>query len=433
MPPPSEQGRFCPMFLARLGMQDSVGTLTSTAARPFGVSDQVEEFCKRARAEPALAEALRQPEQIDEFIALAVTLAAERGLALTAEMLSAAMRGALPGAPAQLDLGNRETELPPAGWLPTRAFWRGGHLYLQWSFFGQQRLEQPFFEWEVHRCLHAPFNRLVHYCTPIEQLGAWLERHPPLHPNGFVFHMSRCGSTLVSQMLAASAANVVVSEASPIDAVVGARLVQPGLSDEDHRRWLQWIVGAFGQARTGSERRYFIKLDSWHTLALPLFARAFPDVPWVFLYRDPVEVLVSQMRMPGIQMIPGALGIDPFGIAPADRVSSPEDYCARVLASVCQPVLQHGATDRALLVNYSELPEAVWQTIMPHFGVDCSESDRALMAGAARFDAKAPSFRFAPDADTKQREASASIRSAAQTWLNDFYLRLEARRAGAAK
>jgi hypothetical protein len=85
------------------------------------------------------------------------------------------------------------------------------------------------------------------------------------------------------------------------------------------------------------------------------------------------------------------------------------------------------------LVNYSELPEAVWQTIMPHFAVDCSEADRTLMADAARFDAKAPGSRFEPDADTKQREAGVQIRSAAQTWSNDLYLRLEARRAGVAK
>jgi hypothetical protein len=340
------------------------------------------------------------------------------------------MRSPIPGVPEQLDVGSRETELPPDGWLPTKAFWRNGHLYVQWSFFGERRLKEPLFEWTVRLSLFEPFNRLVSYCTPIEQLGVWLERHPPLHPSGFVFHMSRCGSTLVSQMLAASPANVVVSEASPIDAVVGARVVQPGLSDGNHCRWLQWIVGALGQPRMGSERRYFIKADTWHTLALALFARAFPDVPWVFLYRDPVEVLVSQMRMPGIQMIPGGLGIDLFGIAAADRARSPEDYCARVLASICQPVLQHCDTERALLVNYSELPGAVWQTIMPHFAVDCSGADRILMADAARFDAKAPGSRFAADADTKQREAGVPIRSAAQTWLNDLYLRLEAKRSG---
>ena len=53
-------------------------------------------------------------------------------------------------------------------------------------------------------------------------------------------------------------------------------------------------------------RDYFVKFDSWNTLDLALIRRAFPDVPWIFLYRDPVEVIVSHMRQRGSQMIPGA-------------------------------------------------------------------------------------------------------------------------------
>ena len=41
--------------------------------------------------------------------------------------------------------------------------------------------------------------------------------------------MSRCGSTLVSQMLAALPQNIVISEAAPIDAVVQLNRAQPDL------------------------------------------------------------------------------------------------------------------------------------------------------------------------------------------------------------
>ena len=63
------------------------------------------------------------------------------------------------------------------------------------------------------------------------------------------------------------------------------------------------MVSALAQPRRG-EQALFVKLDSWHTLALPLFRRAFPSVPWVFLYRDPVEVPVSQLEAAGIQTDP---------------------------------------------------------------------------------------------------------------------------------
>jgi hypothetical protein len=235
---------------------------------------------------------------------------------------------------------------------------------------------------------------------------------------------------LVSQMLASLDRNVVVSEAAPVDAVVRARDVRPDLGDDQHGQWLAWMIGALGQPRCGDEENYFIKLDCWHTLALPLFRRVFPDVPWIFLYRDPVEVLVSQRRMPGIQMIPGLLGSDTFGLEPSAGRQAPDDYRACVLARICEPVLQHCSEGAALLVNYLELPQALWTTIMPHFGVACSDRDRAAMAAAARFDAKTPSFEFTPDIDAKQREASAATRAAAEARLGGLYRRLERIRTG---
>src|SRR4029077_6493953 len=159
-----------------------------------------------------------------------------------------------------------------------------------------------------------------------------------LEPSGFIFHMSRCGSTLVSQMLAALPSNIVVSEASPIDTVVQAGRWRRDLSEDRQARWLPPIIGALGQKRTGSEQHYFIKLDCWHTLALPLFRRAFPAVPWVFLYRDPVEVLASQVSQPGTQMLPRGIGPNLYGIERAYGPGSAEDYYARVLAKVCEPV-----------------------------------------------------------------------------------------------
>ena len=83
-----------------------------------------------------------------------------------------------------------------------------------------------------------------------------------------------------------------------------------------------------------------------------------------------------------------------------------------------------------MLVNYRQLPEAVWTAILPHFGVACSADDRAVMAAAARYDAKTPGIEFAADSTTKQQGASEATRQAAERWLGDLYRRLEALRAG---
>ena len=55
------------------------------------------------------------------------------------------------------------------------------------------------------------------------------------------------------------------------------------------------MVSALGQERLGRETNYFIKFDSPTILALTFIRRVFSEVPWIFLYRDPEEVLISHV------------------------------------------------------------------------------------------------------------------------------------------
>jgi hypothetical protein len=404
-----------------------MATQGQSAASPH--SAQLDAFTALVLEDLSLQQALRRSSDADDFIAALLDAARERGLPLAAADVRAAMHERALGIDNLVENEVKTTPLPPDGWLPIRASWQGGELYAHWAYFGERRLRDPFFEGDVRRCLFEPFNRLFRYVTPIGTLAAWLKTRPHLEPSGFIFHMSRCGSTLVSQMLAALPSNIVVSEASPIDTAVQAGRWRPDLSEERQARWLSSIVGALGQKRSAGERRYFVKLDCWHTLALPLFRRAFPDVPWVFLYRDPVEVLVSQLRMPGTQMLPGGVGPNLYGIERSYGPGTAEDYYARVLAKVTEPAVAHYAAGGGLLVNYRQLPDAIFTAILPHFGVECGEPDRTAMTEAARYDAKTPGFAFEPDSNAKQQAATPAARAAADRWLGELYRRLEALRA----
>jgi hypothetical protein len=407
----------------------SMETENQAAASPSAGPAQLEAFCALVLEDPSLQQVLRQPAGADEFIAALLDAAYQRGLPLAAQDVRAAMYERALGIDNLVESEVKVTPLPPDGWLPIRAGWQGAELFIHWAYFGERPLRDPFFEGDVRSCLFTPFNRLIRYVTPIETLAAWLKTRPHLEPSGFIFHMSRCGSTLVSQMLAALPSNIVVSEASPIDTVVQANRWRPELSEDRQAGWLHSIIGALGQKRSGNEQRYFVKLDCWHTLALPLFRRAFPAVPWVFLYRDPVEVLVSQLRMPGTQMIPGGVGPNLYGLERSYGPGSAEDYYAQVLAKVTEPAVAHYASGGGLLVNYRQLPDALFTAILPYFGVPCGEADRAAMAEAARYDAKTPTFEFEPDSGAKQQAATPTARAAADRWLGDLYRRLEVLRA----
>jgi hypothetical protein len=305
-------------------------------------------------------------------------------------------------------------QTPQAGWLPAQLALDGAAPAVDWVYFGARRLGAPLYEGDLRSALARPFNMVFRFRTPLSELGRWARALPGLRPSGLIFHMSRCGSTLVSQMLAASPANLMVSEAGPIDAILQLGGAAPtGLQD---------MIGALGQARNG-EQRYFIKLEAWHLLAMPAFRAAFPGTPWLFLHRDPAEVVVSHMRQPA-QLAPAAV-LDAVCGAGAAEQGGP-DLCARTLGAICRAALEARAGGGGLLVDYRELPDAVWSRILPHFGVACDDDERAAMAAAARFDAKAPWLAFAGDAQEKQRLADDAVRAACRDHLDDDYARLVA-------
>jgi hypothetical protein len=317
------------------------------------------------------------------------------------------------------------------GWVPIRVDWTPTGPVVDWCHFGTRRLVEPFFDQTVGAALRRPFSVLFRHRTPLDDLVDWPRTRPSLPAAGFIFHMSRCGSTLLGQMLAALPRHVVLSEAGPIDTVLRA---PDGVDPDRHIAWLRGLVAALGRRRNEGESRLFIKFDCWHARNLPLIRRAFPDVPWVFLYRDPVEVLVSQRRQCGAQMIPGVIDPRVFDLdvdMAALAALPPEDYCARVLASVCRSGLQALQDDRGgRPLHHRQLPDAAWTIVADHFGLDLDDADRDAMRLAARFDAKNPVLPYQDDSSDKQRQANDSVRLAAETWVRPLYDRLEALRPG---
>lgn len=310
------------------------------------------------------------------------------------------------------------------GWFPIRVYWQDGRAMVDWCRLGELRFDDPFFEGTVHRAMRHPFNDAFRLQTPLDVLGRAEDERPGMRPAGLIFHMSRCGSTLVGRMLGALPGSLVISEPSPVDHVLRATMFDPQVTDDQRALWLRWIVGALGQRWHGDEQRYFLKLDAWHTLDLPLIERAFPGVPWVFLYRDPVEVLVSHDRQMS-WMMAAANGPHLLGLPVVEAFRVPrEEYAARVLARICEAVVRHRADPRRL-VNYRLLPGAALDRIPALFGLELSDDEREAMRGAAAHDAKYPTRRFEPDASSKQREAAPVTRDAAQRWLTPVYEQLE--------
>lgn len=398
----------------------------------------------RVLAEPALQARLSGIEDRDEFTAACLAIAAERGLALDEEALHSARQASrrawlernLPGA-AQAGtslspLAQAADEPPGAAWLPFHLHRSGTGVEVEWGYAGAKRLAEPFLHQTLTTLSRQPFNEIFRCATPLAALLERARHLPGLPPAGFIFHMSRCGSTLAAQALAALPDSVVLSEPEPLDSLFGLLNENPGLAETDRIALVRALVAALGQPRRPGDRRLFIKLDAWHMAWAGLLLRAFPETPWVFLYREPVEVLVSHQRMPGSQLIPGVLHPS-FAVPPPDDPMAgyhPVEYGARVFAAILNAAEDAiGAFPGGRLANYSALPEALWTSLAGHLRLALSPAEQALMEQTCRRDAKEPMRRFSADSADKQRGAEAWLRALAQRWLDEPYRCLEAKRS----
>jgi len=285
--------------------------------------------------------------------------------------------------------------------LPTRAALHPSGLHLVLKDIAVSELQDPFMQQTVTRT-QAP-ERIV--SIEPDKIG---ETDPATAPAGVIFHVGRCGSTVLSQALKQLDNVAVYSEPLPFNEL----LSPPAGTRQEVTRALRSIGAAFA-AHAG--RPYVVKFSSWTTLFADVIADAFPQSAWLFCVRDPVEVGEAVLRDPPpwfrgeseparhIRSIVGASG----------QSASEEDYFARVYAAFCDTVLRldpkHGQ-----LVRYEQLSQAL-SAAPAHFGIPVDATQAQRMHESTQRYAKAPLGQpaaFSPDAAAKQASASAELRRA---------------------
>ncbi|WP_285961083.1 sulfotransferase family protein [Pseudomonas tohonis] len=310
-----------------------------------------------------------------------------------------------------------------SGWLPIRAWRQDGKWRLDWCWFGEQRLTRPFFRDDVDQALRLPFNQAFRRETGLQALLDWQAASPGLAPTALIFHASRCGSTLMAQMLAGLDENVVFSEPPPLDNLLRAHRLDPQVASEQPR-WLFALLSAYGQRRRGDEQRLFIKLDAWNVFEAPLLLALYPEVPRIFLYRDPLEIVVSQLRQPGMHRVPGLLGPSALDL-PAEEAlrMPPAEYASRVVGAILQQGLELCRQHGAIAVNYLELPDACWGRLAPVF--DVRDVHLPRLRDIAGVDAKQPSMSFSADSQGKREAADEALYETVENWAGEAYRALE--------
>lgn len=227
----------------------------------------------------------------------------------------------------------------------------------RWLYTDDLPFTDPFFDDTISACRRLSVYR-SHYSSvsSLEMLRDWGEQLQGPSPSAIIFHVSRCGSTLLSQLLSRSADNLVLSEVPFLDDLLRLPFRKKDIKPEKTSEYLHAAIQFYGQPRLGKYSHLFIKSDSWHLHFYEQLRSLFPYTKFILLYRDPREVLLSQQRQRGLQSVPGLLEYQIFNLNKVDsQITDPDKYMGRVLESYFNKMIQILEIDpNVMAFNYSD-------------------------------------------------------------------------------
>ncbi|WP_372501454.1 hypothetical protein P7L66_21170 [Tistrella mobilis] len=240
-----------------------------------------------------------------------------------------------------------------------------------------------------------------------------------------IFHASRCGSTLVANMLGGIGGVQIADEPEALLDLMGPfwTPVPAGVRQDD----LRLVLALLGRPMTPEARHFMVKFSCIGLDRLGELETAAPRMRKVFVMRHPLEVLVSNLRLrPGWSLSfhnpmrrAFSLGMRPTAAAGMDM----ETFIAAVLGRALSLAADRIAAAPAewLLVDHAELPGAVIDRILPWLGIRPQPEEILEMEREARLYSKGRGDRpaFVPDGDRKRRDASAAEIALCERWMRE--------------
>lgn len=232
---------------------------------------------------------------------------------------------------------------------------------------------------------------------------------------------------------------MVFSESDP---PMKALMSCQGCTLEQHKTLFQEIVRLMGYSTY--HKSLFFKFQSLTVTSMNIALEAFPHTPWVFLFRQPVQVLVSHMEggihAPCLRSRSSETlraEVKAYTVS-GEKLPSNEEWCAAHLHMLCNHAIEsydkYGSAQghrRGVVVDYSSLPGSLLKIVFPLFGYSPSTSVLRKIAATSgqysksrvmAFGGRSPKAGvFSGDSEHKDKKASDDVkRYAASIMLQSF-------------
>lgn len=254
-------------------------------------------------------------------------------------------------------------------WLPVVIERHNQEVYVKWCLLKGLDFSAPFLSDSLRKlsCRYE-LKEVLRYSSVSSFLE--YERNIPRatqDTEGCLFHISRCGSTLLCNTLKKSPASLVLSEPQPLDFILRTWSCK-SVNTEQQDLVLKALFSLWNFVAQQQGKKLFVKPDCWLNLHWKrLYQAASPRKSW-FLTRDLTEVLLSHKKLSGAFLLPQYVSAAYFGLEePGNEVFNYSGYPLDVLLKILdsgQALLKN--TDTELLDYEGLVPDGLLRVLSAH-------------------------------------------------------------------
>ncbi len=300
-------------------------------------------------------------------------------------------------------------------WLPYRYHARSQKVF--WLLPSGHATE-PFQDEYISRCRQQVLlNQIIQPCSYLDAMNGFSSGCDAVQPAGFIFHLSRCGSTLVSGCLSELDSTCIFSEPPLLTELI----LDESLSLDEQQGYLRACINL--QAAAFNQRpRVIIKWNAWDIIHWHKIREIYPQVPCVFLTRNPIEILASHRRLVGRHMSgdPTLGHLHPV-FSSDESIVSFLDRQRNVLCVLLESMLHIAHLESVLVVDYSHLDMGSMKHIGNFFGCMTDNADLVRLQTRMKFHSKTPGQSFIADSKQKRMLFSSMEQAMIREGLEPLY------------
>ncbi len=283
-------------------------------------------------------------------------------------------------------------------WVPEKILIDDRELIFKCLCCSDLPFTEPFFDDTLRKFRTLDLNRKQYKCfVGAEMINEWAGNIDFVPPTAFIFHVSRCGSTLVSQSLGLNNEFISLSEVPVLDQILRLTVSNDEEVKGKAEQLFKSLVKIYGAQRTGVENKLFIKTDCWHLMFYKQLRSLYPTTPFIIMYRQPAAVIESNKRSKGIQCIHSYVPPEIYGMEGKLKSDDlvPDNYFKIALEQFFRAIIEIAANEnQVLLLNYNEGIPALMSKIAGYTGLSFSGEFESKILKRSAYHAKNPDEEF---------------------------------------